>query len=341
MNTFILGTLKTIIGLFILYLEPAMMTLDVLATLINQRHLVRCFKNLERIDEKLSIEGVEINYKPLERVSVVLIVVTICRNILMILFGYFAFQSNVFRLCNIYLPICVSVLSKIYFVLIVSNIRMKFDAINLYLDELANSLNVLNQSNLRAKNMHMGFRSGNATNNNDRNKSRNRSTNGNRQSAGHPVAGLLPNEIFVKPRPNFFHILPAMNSAKPFDSREFNGNSGSGDNDDGDENEEIPSIVGYLSEQNQFPENEFAQGRNGAVVVGDRFDKRLTNLCYLHDEICEIVGIANYMFSFQMLMLMAYGFLNITSQLYFVYCSLANQVDIHFFCIIKRLIFIY
>lgn len=317
-----IGTLKTIIGIFILYMEPTMMALDMLATLVNQRHLVRCFKNLERIDDKLSIEGVEINYKPLERLSIVLIVVTFFRNILMVVFGYFAFQSNVFRLCFIYVPICLSVLSKIYFVMIVCNIRMKFDAINLYLDELANSLSVLNQSNQRAMNMtmNMGLGSDNATNN-DSNKSRSRSTNANRPSTEHSVAGFLPNEIFVKPRPKFFQISPAMNSAKPFDSREFIGNVG-GDND------EIPSIARYLNEQIQFPSNEFPPARNGAIVIGDRFDKRLTNLCYLHDEICEIVGIANYMFSFQMLMLMAYGFLNITSQLYFVYCNLANQVCI-------------
>lgn len=301
-----------------------MMALDMLATLINQRHLVRCFKNLERIDDKLSIEGVEINYKPLERLSLVLIVVTFFRNILMILFGYFAFQSSVFRMCSIYVPICVSVLSKIYFVLIVCNIRMKFDAINLYLDELANSLSALNQSNQRAKNMTMNMEPGNDTAaNNENNRSRSRTTNANRQSAEHPVAGFLPNEIFVKPRPNIFQILPAMNSANPFDSREFIGDGGGNAGGDSDE---IPSIVRYLNDQIQFPMNEFPPARNGAIVIGDRFDKRLTNLCYLHDEICEIVGIANYMFSFQMLMLMAYGFLNITSQLYFVYCNLANQV---------------
>lgn len=305
-----------------------MMALDMLATLINQRHLIRCFKNLERIDEKLSNEGVEINYKPLERLSLVLIVVTFCRNILMILFGYFAFQSNIFRLSAIYIPICVSVLSKIYFVLIVCNIRMKFDAINLYLNELANSLSALNQNNQRAKNVRIGSDN---TGNDDNNKSRSQTTNANRQSAEHSGVGFLPNEIFVKPRPKFFHILPAMNLVKPFDSREFVGNGGSGGGDGGggdtgDDSDEIPSIVRFLNEQIQFPVNEFPQGRNGGIVIGDRFDKRLTNLCYLHDEICEIVSIVNYMFSFQMLMLMAYGFLSITSQLYFVYCNLANQV---------------
>lgn len=303
-------------------MEPAMMVLDMLATLINQRHLVRCFKNLERIDAKLATEGVEIDYRPLQRLSIVLIVITLCRNILMVLFGYFVFRSNVFRLCAVYAPICIIVLSKIYFVLIVCNIRMKFDAINSYLDELANSLDATNQSNLRAKNLNVTFGDSNA--NDDKGKSSVRSTN-----AQHSAVAFLPNEIFVKPKPKFFQILPALNVRKPFESREFVG-VGVGDGDGSGTNNEIPSIVQHLNEQIQFPMAEFPQTKNGTIIIGDRFDKRLTNLCFLHDEICEIVGIVNYMFSFQMLMLMAYGFLVITAQLYFVYCGLANQVSASF-----------
>lgn len=298
------GTLTTIIGIFILYMEPAMMALDMLAALINQRHLIRCIENLERIDEKMANEGVEIDYKPLKRLSIVLIAITFCRNVLMILFGYFGINSNVYRLCIMYVPICISVLSKIYFVLIVSNIRMKFDAINLYLDELANTLNASNQSNSRAKNSTVGSR------HSDNGKPNIRLAH----QFDHLATGFLPNEVIVKSKPNLFQILPALNLVKPFDAREFI--------DGGRNNDEIPSIVRYL----QCPMNEFSHENNGPIVIGDRFDKRLTNLCFLHDEICEIVGIANHMFSAQMLMLMAYGFLGITAQLYFVYCSLANQV---------------
>lgn len=284
-----------------------MMTIDILAALINQQHLIRCFKNLERIDEKLANEGVEIDYQPLKRLSLVLIMITVCRNFFMILFGYFGINANVFRLCAMYVPICISVLSKIYFVLIVSNIRMKFDAINFYLDELANSLNALNQH--------------------DNHNCKSRIHLSNAHQSKHSAAGIsLSNEIFVKPKPKFFQILPALNLVKPYDARDFI------DDDDSNNrtgNVEIPSIGRYLNEQQKFGLNEFPETKTGALVIGDRFDKRLTNLCFLHDDICEIVGNANYMFSFQMLMLMAYGFLGITSQLYFVYCSLANQVHIN------------
>jgi hypothetical protein len=64
-------------------------------------------------------------------------------------------------------------------------------------------------------------------------------------------------------------------------------------------------------------------------VIGDKMDKKLINLCRAHDEICEIAKQVNRMFSFQMLILMAYGFLSITAQFYFMYLGLLNQVHKH------------
>ena len=61
-------------------------------------------------------------------------------------------------------------------------------------------------------------------------------------------------------------------------------------------------------------------------LIGDKMDKKLINLCRAHDEICEIAKQINRMFSFQMLITMAYGFMSITAQCYFLYCGLLNQV---------------
>lgn len=226
----------------------------------------------------------------------------------MIAFGFFEYDLNVLQLWSMYAPICVSVLSKIYFVLIVCNIRKKFDAINCYLDNLANSLNALNENSSPNKNEEtIGV---------DQNKMR---TQASAQST--VQSGYLQKEITIKPKPKFFQVLtrPAVNTVKPIESRDFVGNV------------EFTRSGQLMNDMTRFPINEFPLPRNGPIVIGDKFDKRLTNLCFLHDEICEIVGIANYMFSFQMLMLMAYGFLGITAQLYFVYCSLARQVTVVFF----------
>lgn len=64
------------------------------------------------------------------------------------------------------------------------------------------------------------------------------------------------------------------------------------------------------------------------TVVGDKLDKKLTVLTQLHFEIAEISKTVNAMFSFQMLFLMAYGFMAITARIYFVYTGLAGQVKI-------------
>jgi hypothetical protein len=62
------------------------------------------------------------------------------------------------------------------------------------------------------------------------------------------------------------------------------------------------------------------------AVVGERMDRKLINLCRAHDEICEIAKQVNRMFSIQMLITMAYGFVFITAQFYFMYLGLLNQV---------------
>lgn len=70
--------------------------------------------------------------------------------------------------------------------------------------------------------------------------------------------------------------------------------------------------------------------------IGDKMDRKLTTLCTIHDEICELGATINKMFSFQMLILMAYGFMAITAQFYFLYCGLMGQVItflIIYFCV--------
>lgn len=70
------------------------------------------------------------------------------------------------------------------------------------------------------------------------------------------------------------------------------------------------------------------EGSGIHTIVGDKLDKKLTVLTQLHFEIAEISKTVNQMFSFQMLILMAYGFMAITARIYFVYTGLAGQVKL-------------
>lgn len=69
------------------------------------------------------------------------------------------------------------------------------------------------------------------------------------------------------------------------------------------------------------------------ILIGDKMDKKLINLCRAHDEICELAKQVNQMFSFQMLITMAFGFMSITAQFYFLYCGLMNQVLMKTICL--------
>lgn len=70
----------------------------------------------------------------------------------------------------------------------------------------------------------------------------------------------------------------------------------------------------------------FAVNDNNRFIIENKLNKKLTRLCTLHDEICDIGKTVNQMFSFQMLILMAYGFMSLTAKFYFVYCGKTSQV---------------
>ncbi|XP_050328903.1 gustatory receptor for bitter taste 66a-like isoform X2 [Bactrocera neohumeralis] len=53
--------------------------------------------------------------------------------------------------------------------------------------------------------------------------------------------------------------------------------------------------------------------------------ERFISLCQLHDSTCRIAKLLNELWSYPILILMAFGFVVVTSQLYFVYC--ASQPD--------------
>lgn len=269
-------------------MEPIMLALDMIATLINQRHLIRCIQRLELIDSKLATQNITIDYKPVQRLSICLIIIIFCRKFLMILFGYFVFELNIFQLWCMYVPIFVSILSKVWFVLIVSNIRKKFESINGRLDEMGNSLKATKEKSLLSEILLLN-------NDDDDDKSS-------------LVTDFLRREITSKPKSRFVQI--SVKATKPMDT----------------------SMGSILLDANlsQNSNRRFPLLTNTAPSIGKKYDKRLINLCFVHDEICEVSSIANYMFSFQMLMLMAYGFLGITAQLYFVYCSLAGQVRVRY-----------
>lgn len=64
---------------------------------------------------------------------------------------------------------------------------------------------------------------------------------------------------------------------------------------------------------------------NNFIKVEEKFN----NFCQIHDELCEIGRILNELWSYPILVLMAYGFLIFTAQLYFLYCATQGQVSMY------------
>lgn len=288
------------------------MLVDMIATLINQRHLIRCIERLESIDQRLETENITIDYKPIQRLSYVIISVATMRNILMLLFYVLAFPFVFFNTFASLLPIFISTLSKAWFVLIVFNISQKFNAINGYLENLCVTL-----KHGKHENRSVQFTQDTVDVSTDFLQKREKS----RKQKIPFHYGYLQKEILPKPPVKKTHLVnttvqPMIQIIKPFESSTT----------EPIEHIEVTN-VDYLT-------NETMRKRTGptvshaSLIIDDKFDKKLMTFCFIHDEICEIGKIANYMFSFQMLILMAYGFLSVTAQFYFVYCGLVGQVSI-------------
>lgn len=271
-----------------------MLSTDIITTLLNQRHFIRCIHRLESIDHKLLKENVTINYRSLQLLSILLIFILFGRDGLMILFGYFIYQLNFVQLWLMNAPIVASVLSKIWFVLIVSNIRMKFDAINNHLDEMADSLKATKEIAQNALETNNKIAENERKSNSESGYNKNDST----------IIKYLHKEIITRSKPKFLDKILRSNTSAV---QTFAANKS-------------PIIVKPLAN------DAISDGKIHEINIGNKFDQQLTNLCFIHDEICEIASIANNLFSIQILILMTYGFLAITAQLYFVYCSLAGQV---------------
>lgn len=260
-----------------------MMTTDMIATLINQRQLMRCVERLERIDFKLSNEGIFMNYRLLQRDSLIMIIIIMSRKYLVIFLSVIVFDLNFFILWCDNQPVFVSALSKVWFVLLVISIREKFSAINAYLNDLCDKMDKA-KMNQTAKSQTSGQTAAYSSN-----------------DTIIPIKATRPAFSSVKYAGG---TMPPIAFIKPFD---------------------------YIESSNEFAPTSLDSTRRSSnnkrsFAVGDELDQQLYNLCAIHDEICEVALMANGLFSFQMLTMIAYGFLSITAQLYFVYCGLAGQV---------------
>lgn len=340
-----IGTLTTVIGIFIIYMEPLMMAIDAVACIINQKRFITIFDRLRDIDDKLEKENVMLNYRVITKYSVILVFIFLIGELALGVFKLVVFKTEFFSFSSLLwlassVPLFANGLAKTWFLVFILLVQQRLRAINDYLNETkkifferkirhfnANGSN-LKKDNLFIENIgylekeifstrNMKIKSDNAWN-----------------WVGNSIVTNKVNDINI-----FAPKSRAFVDVAPLDVR-----------DKGEDSQfEFDWLLLKLSifilafslsfihvimlaagKKSMMMESFYLNDHDS--LIGDKMDKKLINLCRAHDEICEIAKQVNQMFSFQMLITMAYGFMSITAQFYFFYCGLMDQVLIKSIC---------
>uniref|UniRef100_A0A336MD31 Gustatory receptor n=1 Tax=Culicoides sonorensis TaxID=179676 RepID=A0A336MD31_CULSO len=277
------SNLTTAIGLFIIYMEPTMMCVDVIASIINQNNFISVFERLKVVDEKLEKENIDIPYAKIVKLGKILTGIVFCAELIITSMNFFMFTTNI-DLYSLYyyftgFPLILSSLSKIWFICLIVAVRQRFKAINRYLNETSK----LFGAQKKKYEPEVGEMLPEDT------------TNYLEKDMLFTRTKMMQNSISQKTHSRMIKVSPYDNIKEP-NPFLISGNK----------------VRDVLNDEKEF-------------FVGEKMDQKLTILCKLHDEICEVARIINQMFSFQMLLMMAFGFMSITAQFYFLYCGLMDQ----------------
>ncbi|KAG4078258.1 hypothetical protein HA402_012968 [Bradysia odoriphaga] len=265
------GTLTKMIGISLMYMEPIMLVIDVGGFVLNQKKLVACTTTLQELDDKLRKENIIIDYRGIRRITVSLIVVVTIFESSIMAYNHIQLEDSLW-----FAPLYVSTISKIWYVGLVYNVKQKFVAINLHLENMQRKFND-NKRKIRAS-----YDKGKLLDSDQ--------------------IGYLQREIVVKKN----------KATRKYATRR---------KADILQVQPRDTWTGELYGSHKFHQTI----KDVHTVVGDKLDKKLLVLTQLHFEIAEVSKTVNQMFSFQMLFLMAYGFMAITARIYFVYTGMAGQ----------------
>lgn len=318
---FFKDTLTNIIGIFIMYLELVTMLVDIIAMVVHQKIFKLCIEQIEKVDKQLQNCHIPIDYDYIMQLLLCLIIIVFGQVAGMAIVSLLTFEINSIWWYGIYLPLIVNTLAKMWFVAFVECIRLRFVAINSCLNDLRTlilnekSTPITNKKLTKQKHKQLWRRGGEMHSDTD--------------NIAHVVGnfshpsrrGEYVSNHFVKKlidaaserTKNKIHFIKPSNMEVEMDATENYRNY--------DDSGSLHSTLPMPSSSQP------ASSCPIVATVDDKFDSKLSTLCFLHDDICEIGKLINQMFNFQMLILMAYGFMSITAQLYFVYCGLVGQVS--------------
>ena len=138
-----IGTLTMVIGVFIIYMEPLMMAIDVIASLINQKSLMTIFERLGEVDDKLFKENILLNYGVVKKYSIIFLTIAFIGEGSLGLFNLIVFSDNFFSWHSLWwligcIPLFNNWIAKTWFLLLILLVQQRLRAINNYLNDTKN-----------------------------------------------------------------------------------------------------------------------------------------------------------------------------------------------------------
>lgn len=135
-----IGALTTVLGIFIIYMEPLMMIVDVLAALINQKSFITIFDRLREIDDKLGKENVLLNYRVITKYSIIFVAIGFTGELTLRAFNLIIFQTDLISWSSLWwflscIPLFANSVAKTWFLILILLIQQRLRAINDYLND--------------------------------------------------------------------------------------------------------------------------------------------------------------------------------------------------------------
>ncbi|XP_061389581.1 gustatory receptor for bitter taste 66a [Musca vetustissima] len=295
------STLTFVIGIFLTYIGLVMMVTDQLSAIRNQKHLGEIYDRIRKVDERLFRVGCVVNNSVLEiRIRIMIVLTFVCEITIMIAaYVVLLDHSKLSSLLWIFscLPTLYNSLDKIWFATTLYALQQRFAVINRALEDMV-------EDHERYKAM-MAHRSRSGSSNMEKNKN------------------IINDLLFDIAQEDILKLNYLRNEL-----------SGSGLANKFGKNR-IKPVITVANSMNNF--NQFQsvkkQPNKSAINIHyeselcnvSRVEEKLNDFCQLHDEICEIGKKLNELWSYSILVLMAYGFLIFTAQLYFLYCATQDQ----------------
>jgi gustatory receptor len=139
-----ISTLTSIIGMFIIYLEPLMMTIDIMAALINQTALIDVFDRLQEIDDKLEKENVYLDNRKNRFTSIMFLTTFMICEIGIGFAVVFIFREEFSIIQSLLwfiscVPLSVDLIAKTWFLMLILLVQSRLRAINTYLNDIKRS----------------------------------------------------------------------------------------------------------------------------------------------------------------------------------------------------------